>query len=152
MYINLLDAKTLCISFWKIKVLLVKVDDIVKSLNVFQDIVAEVDPNSIGSFKFPNFLAMMARKLDENSAEDEIRESFKVFDNVSFEREKSIFHKNIFQDGNGFINRQELGYVMENLGENLPKEEIECLINEIDIDGDGQINYEEFYTMMSSKS
>eukprot|EP00091_Calanus_sinicus_P008672 TRINITY_DN20831_c0_g1_i1.p1 TRINITY_DN20831_c0_g1~~TRINITY_DN20831_c0_g1_i1.p1 ORF type:complete len:150 (-),score=55.21 TRINITY_DN20831_c0_g1_i1:90-539(-) len=100
-----------------------------------QDIVAEVDPNSIGSFKFPNFLAMMARKLDENSAEDEIRESFKVFDN----------------DGNGFINRQELGYVMENLGENLPKEEIECLINEIDIDGDGQINYEEFYTMMSSK-
>ena len=55
------------------------------------------------------------------------------------------------QDGNGFINRQELGYVMENLGENLPKEEIECLINEIDIDGDGQINYEEFYTMMCSK-
>ena len=39
---------------------------------------------------------------------------------------------------------------MENLGENLPKEEIECLINEIDIDGDGQINYEEFYAMMSS--
>ena len=124
-----------------------------KILNIFQDIIAEVDPNSIGSFKFPNFLAMMARKLDENSAEDEIRESFKVFDNVSLEKEESIlFIKNILQDGNGFINRQELGYVMENLGENMPKEEIECLINEIDIDGDGQINYEEFYTMMSSKT
>ena len=48
-----------------------------------QDIAAEVDPNSIGSFKFPNFLAMMTRKLDENSAEDEIREAFTVFDNVS---------------------------------------------------------------------
>ena len=52
------------------------------------------------------------------------------------------------KDGNGFINRQELGYVMENLGENMEKEEIESLINEIDIDGDGQINYE-FYNMFT---
>ena len=41
-----------------------------------------------------------------------------------------------FQNGDGFINRQELGYVMENLGEKMEKEEIECLINEIDIDGE----------------
>ena len=40
---------------------------------------------------------------------------------------------------------------MENLGENMEKEEIESLINEIDIDGDGQINYEEFYMMMCTK-
>ena len=57
----------------------------------------------------------------------------------------------MLKDGNGFINRQELGYVMENLGENMEKEEIESLINEIDIDGDGQINYEEFYNMMCTK-
>ena len=35
---------------------------------------------------------------------------------------------------------------------NLEKEEIECLIDEIDIDGDGQINYEEFYLMMCTTS
>ena len=58
----------------------------------------------------------------------------------------------IFKDGNGFINRQELGFVMENLGQAMEKEEIECLIDEIDIDGDGQINYEEFYIMMCTKS
>ena len=40
---------------------------------------------------------------------------------------------------------------MENLGEKMEKDEIECLINEIDIDGDGQINYEEFVKMMMSK-
>ena len=57
----------------------------------------------------------------------------------------------MLKDGNGFINRQELGYVMENLGENMEKEEIDSLINEIDIDGDGQINYEEFYNMMCTK-
>ena len=37
-----------------------------------------------------------------------------------------------------------------NLGEKLTDEEIECLIDDVDIDGDGQINYEEFYIMMTS--
>jgi calmodulin len=55
-----------------------------------------------------------------------------------------------FQDGNGFINRRELRAVMMNLGEKLNEDEIECLINDVDIDGDGQINYEEFYIMMTS--
>ena len=54
------------------------------------------------------------------------------------------------QDGNGFINRQELAVVMMNLGEKLTSEEINAMIEEADIDGDGQINYEEFYTMMTS--
>ena len=54
------------------------------------------------------------------------------------------------QDGNGFISRQELRQVMMNLGEKLLDEEIEYLIDDIDIDGDGQINYEEFYIMMTS--
>ena len=40
---------------------------------------------------------------------------------------------------------------MENLGQKMEKEEILALINEIDIDGDGQINYEEFYMMMCTK-
>ena len=54
------------------------------------------------------------------------------------------------KDGNGYINRQELRSVMMNLGEKLTDEEMECLIDEVDIDGDGQINYEEFYIMMTS--
>ena len=43
----------------------------------------EVDAGSVGSFKFPNFLSMMLRKMDEISAEDEIREAFTVFDSVT---------------------------------------------------------------------
>ena len=49
---------------------------------VFKDLMNEVDTGSIGSFKFPNFLSMMLRKIDEISAEEEIREAFKVFDSV----------------------------------------------------------------------
>ena len=47
------------------------------------------------------------------------------------------------QDGNGYISRQELRQVMLNIGEKLLDTEIDYLINDIDIDGDGQINYEE---------
>lgn len=39
---------------------------------------------------------------------------------------------------------------MQNLGEKLEPEEIQSMINEADLDGDGQINYEEFYAMMKS--
>jgi len=38
---------------------------------------------------------------------------------------------------------------MSNLGEKLTPIEIQGMIDEADIDGDGQINYEEFYNMMS---
>ena len=99
-----------------------------------QDMVNEIDSDASGYLQFPAFLNLMAKKYSDNNAEDEIREAFRVFDS----------------DGNGFINRQELRAVMMNLGEKLNEEEIECLIDDVDIDGDGQINYEEFYIMMTS--
>merc|ERR1711953_980287 len=94
-----------------------------------QDMVNQVDKDGTGSIDFPEFLMMMALKVDADNAEDEIREAFQVFDG----------------DGNGFINRQELTMVMSNLGEKLTSEEIQGMIDEADVDGDGQINYEEFY-------
>merc|ERR1712080_395866 len=100
-----------------------------------QDMMIEVDGFSKDFFKFPSFLRLMDRKQDEINAEEDIREAFATFD----------------MDGNGYISRTELGYVMDNIGMPMDKEEIECLINDIDIDGDGLIDYEEFYSMMSSK-
>ena len=46
--------------------------------------VNEVDKDGTGSIDFPEFLAMMAMKINEQNAEDEIREAFKVFDGVSY--------------------------------------------------------------------
>lgn len=37
---------------------------------------------------------------------------------------------------------------MTNLGEKLTEEEVEEMIREADVDGDGQVNYEEFVSMM----
>ena len=55
------------------------------------------------------------------------------------------------KDGNGYISVAELRHVMTNLGEKLTDEEVDEMIREADIDGDGQVNYEEFVTMMTSK-
>merc|ERR1712226_913094 len=99
-----------------------------------QDMVNKVDMDGSGMLNFPEFLMMMGLKMEAESAEDEIREAFQVFDG----------------DGNGFINRQELACVMSNLGETLSAAEIQTMIDQADLDGDGQINYEEFYAMMNS--
>jgi len=98
-----------------------------------QDMVNLVDKDGTGSIDFPEFLAMMTIKHSEENAEDDIRQAFQVFDG----------------DGNGYINRQELALVMQNIGEKLTPDEIQEMIDEADVDGDGVINYEEFYNMMS---
>ena len=46
------------------------------------------------------------------------------------------------KDGNGKISADELKNVMINLGEKLTDEELEEMIREADIDGDGEVNYE----------
>ncbi len=45
------------------------------------------------------------------------------------------------KDGNGFISAAELRHIMTNLGEKLTDEEVDEMIREADVDGDGQINY-----------
>jgi len=84
-----------------------------------------------GTIDFPEFLTMMARKMKDTDSEEEIREAFRVFD----------------KDGNGFISAAELRHVMTNLGEKLTDEEVDEMIREADIDGDGQVNYEGLYSV-----
>uniref|UniRef100_A0A2I2Y8S0 EF-hand domain-containing protein n=1 Tax=Gorilla gorilla gorilla TaxID=9595 RepID=A0A2I2Y8S0_GORGO len=87
-----------------------------------QDMINEVDAHGNGTTDFPEFLTMMARKMKDTDSEEEIRETFCVFD----------------KDGNGYISGVELHHVMANLG-----------VKEADPDGDGQVNYE-FVQMMTA--
>lgn len=100
-----------------------------------QDMINEVDADGNGLIDFPEFLNMMAHKRKEMDSEEGFRGAFCVFD----------------KDGNGFITASELQQVMTNMGEKFTDKNIEEIIRQVDIDGDGQINYEEFVTMMTSK-
>ena len=55
-----------------------------------QDMVNDVDKDGTGSIDFPQFLTMMALKINDQNAEDEIREAFKVFDGVSIDKVRTI--------------------------------------------------------------
>jgi calmodulin len=99
------------------------------------DMINEVDSDGNGTIDFPEFLSLMARKMRDTDTEEELIEAFKVFD----------------RDQNGFISAAELRHIMTNLGEKLTDEEVDEMIREADVDGDGQINYEEFVRMMMAK-
>ncbi|CAL1138915.1 unnamed protein product [Cladocopium goreaui] len=77
---------------------------------------------------FQSFLSLMSRKLKETDTEEELIEAFKVFD----------------RDRDGFISGGELRASMTNLGERLNDTEVDEMIHEADLDGDGLINYDEF--------
>ena len=47
-----------------------------------------------------------------------------------------------YSSNSSFISAAELRHVMTNLGEKLTDEEVDEMIREADIDGDGQVNYE----------
>lgn len=100
-----------------------------------QDMINEVDADGNGTIDFPEFLNLMARKMKDTDSEEELKEAFRVFD----------------KDQNGFISAAELRHVMTNLGEKLTDEEVDEMIKEADVDGDGQINYEEFVKVMMAK-
>ena len=79
---------------------------------------------------------MMVRKLKETDSMEEILQAFRAFD----------------KDGNGLISAAYLRHVMTNLGEKLTDEEVEEMFREAGIDDDGNVDYEKFVKMITSKS
>ena len=69
----------------------------------------------------------MVDLLSEQQLE-EFREVFNLFD----------------KDGGGTISASELGTVMRSLGQNPSETEVENMIREVDMDGNGEIDFEEF--------
>ncbi|RUS78962.1 hypothetical protein EGW08_013264, partial [Elysia chlorotica] len=76
----------------------------------------------------------MADQLNEEQIA-EFKEAFSLFD----------------KDGDGTITTKELGTVMRSLGQNPTEAELQDMINEVDADGNGTIDFPEFLTMMARK-
>ena len=97
------------------------------------DMYNQADPYHKGKIEFRDFVSMMEnRQLPNNDSEDELLKAFRIFD----------------LNGKGYISVDELRHVMTNLGETITDEEVDDFIREADVDGDGQINYEEFVRIM----
>ena len=55
------------------------------------------------------------------------------------------------QDGDGLISEAELHSTMTSLGEPLTRAEVRAMIREVDIDGDGFVNFAEFQLLIQHK-
>lgn len=102
------------------------------SENEVDAMIRKADQDGDGSIDFMEFLDVMASKMGENSFEDDLRDAFLIFD----------------RDSNGYISKRELTFVMTSLGEHITDTAIEKMIKEVDLDGDGRVNYEEFLRLM----
>ncbi len=76
------------------------------------------------------------RKLDVPEEKlSEYKEAFDMFD----------------KDHSGGISIQEISKIMKNYGNPMSKEEIQNMIKDIDTDGDGELTFEEFVTLMQKQ-
>ncbi|XP_053380399.1 uncharacterized protein LOC123564203, partial [Mercenaria mercenaria] len=76
-------------------------------------------------------------QADKLTAEEiaEFKEAFHLFD----------------KDGSGTISTKELGIVMRSLGETKSDAELEKIIAQVDVDGNGEIDFDEYLEMMASR-
>ncbi|XP_034236966.1 calmodulin-like [Thrips palmi] len=100
------------------------------------DMLREVDIDGDGCFSFEEFVEIVSN-MGANSSdsapsadqeEKELRDAFRVFD----------------KHNRGYIVASDLRAVLQCLGEDLSEEEIEDMIKEVDVDGDGRIDFYEF--------
>ncbi|XP_074656958.1 uncharacterized protein LOC141910137 isoform X2 [Tubulanus polymorphus] len=120
-----------------------EIGTVLRSLNMhptekdIKNMIREVDKDGNGSIEFPEFLEMMAKQKQNDMGlnEEDIVTAFRMFD----------------KDNNGKISAQELREIMSNLGEALSQTELEAMLHEADINGDGEIDYKEFTKIMCSQ-
>ncbi|KAJ2741996.1 hypothetical protein GGI20_004793 [Coemansia sp. BCRC 34301] len=103
----------------------------------------EADTNQDGTISYDEFVAMMMKDepvtttkplTEEQRAE--YAEAFALFD----------------KDNDGSITATELEAVLKSLGQNPSKAEVQDMVNELDTDGNGKIDFEEFIALMQRHS
>jgi len=132
---GILDLERLCLGFQLMGIQVPRQEA--------QQAVAEVDLDGSGKVEWPEFLYLISRYSSTGGIESqftqerlaELREVFSLFD----------------KDGSGGLDVKELGLVMRSLGLCPTDMEIQGMINEVDVDHSGCIEFHEFLYLMSRK-
>jgi len=94
--------------------------------------ISDIDKDGSGTIDFNEFLEMMTSKMSERDSREEILKAFRLFDD----------------DETGKITLKNLRRVAKEIGENMTDEELQEMIEEADLDGDNEIDQEEFLRIM----
>ncbi|CAD7092355.1 unnamed protein product [Hermetia illucens] len=99
---------------------------------VLAEIIAEVDEDGSGQIEFAEFTTLAARFLVEEDAEAmqaELKEAFRLYD----------------KEGNGYITTGVLREILRELDDKLTNEDLDMMIEEIDSDGSGTVDFDAAY-------
>ena len=103
------------------------------------DILAEIDEDGSGEIEFAEFCQLCAKFLVEDPDIDtmkrELKDAFRIYD----------------KDGQGFITMDTLRALIAELLSPLTDEELDGIIAELDEDGSGTMDFDEFCEMMMSQ-
>ncbi|VDH98385.1 Hypothetical predicted protein [Mytilus galloprovincialis] len=115
-----------------------ELDTVMRSLgqnpteNEVKEMVQKVDTDGNGTIEFPEFLQMATDMMKSVDLADEVRDAFRLFD----------------KNGDGYVTASELKTILSNNGEKISDEELDAMVKDADVDGDGKINYQEFVSIL----
>jgi len=104
-----------------------------------KEIIAEVDADGSGQLEFEEFVTLAAGFLVEDEVEDtaamqeELKEAFRLYD----------------KEGNGYITTEVLREILKELDDKITTEDLDMMIQEIDSDGSGTVDFDEFMEVMT---
>ena len=98
--------------------------------------ISDIDKDGAGSIDFEEFLDMMTAKMSDKDTREDIQKVFNLFDD----------------DQTGYVTLRNLKRVAKELGETMSEAELMEMIERADTDADGQINPDEFYSIMTKKT
>ena len=96
-------------------------------------LIRSIDMDGNGEIEFNEFIEFM-RKLDEQDEQDEdaLKEVFMLFD----------------RDEKGYLTPESVYHIFLSIGEKIKLEDITNILKENDIDGDGNLNFQDFKMLM----
>jgi calmodulin len=119
-------------------------DDILRAMGFrpskeeLKEILEEIDEDGSGEIEFGEFTQLCAKFLveepDEETMKAELKEAFRVYD----------------KEGEGFITTGTLREIIGELDPRLTTDDLDGIIEEIDEDGSGTMDFDEFCQMMMS--
>ena len=107
----------------------------VPSDDELHEMIRIADADGSGSVDFCEFVTLMAHKMADVKSEGALKMSFSVFDAT----------------GDGYMDSEELRNLMINVGEPVTIDDVNTLIKEVDRNGDGKVDYEEFVKLIASE-
>jgi len=102
-------------------------------------LIKQFDSDGSGEIEFEEFAAMVATFVnsgeDKDKIEEELREAFRLYD----------------KEGQGYISTMVLRDILRAIDDAITEDELDEMIAEIDQDGSGTVDFDEFKEMMSGE-